>query len=107
MSSRDPRVDAYIERSADFAKPILTHLRDVVHATCPEVQETMKWSFPHFMYDGMLCAMSAFKEHCSFGFWKGTLIPGLQPNSNNGGDGMGHLGRIESRSEERRVGKEC
>ena len=41
MGTRDPRVDAYIEKSADFAKPILTHLRDVVHDTCPDVQETM------------------------------------------------------------------
>lgn len=96
MPTRDSRVDAYIDRSAGFAKPILTHIREVVHATCPEVVETMKWSFPHFMYDGMLCAMSAFKAHCAFGFWKGTLIEGLQPNSASGGDAMGHLGAIRS-----------
>ena len=56
MGTRDARVDAYIAKSADFAKPILTHLRDFVHATCPEVEETMKWSFPNFMYKGMLCS---------------------------------------------------
>jgi hypothetical protein len=27
MGTRDDRVDAYIARSADFAKPILTYLR--------------------------------------------------------------------------------
>ena len=64
MGSQDTRVDAYIAKSADFAKPILTHLRDIVHATCPEVEETMKWSFPNFMYKGMLCSMASFKEHC-------------------------------------------
>jgi uncharacterized protein YdeI (YjbR/CyaY-like superfamily) len=96
MGTRDPRVDAYIARSADFARPILTHLRAVVHAACPDVTEEMKWSVPHFGYKGMMCAMAAFKKHAIFGFWKGSLIPGLQPNSNNGGDAMGNMGRITS-----------
>lgn len=96
MPSRDPRIDAYIERSADFAKPILVHLREVVHAACPEVEETMKWSCPHFQHSGMLCAMSAFTEHCTFGFWKGSLIAGLQPNSANGGEAMGNMGCVRT-----------
>jgi hypothetical protein len=95
MGTRDPRVDAYIAQSADFARPILTHLRDVVHAACPEVEETIKWNFPHFLYKGMLCSMASFKEHCTFGFWKGALVVG-------GGDGdaeqaMGQFGRITGR----------
>jgi uncharacterized protein YdeI (YjbR/CyaY-like superfamily) len=74
MGTRDPRIDAYITKAAPFAQPILTHLREVVHAACPDVEETMKWSFPHFMYNGMLCGMAAFKQHCNFGFWKGALV---------------------------------
>lgn len=96
MGTRDPRVDAYIAKSADFAQPILTHLRDVVHAACPDVQETMKWSMPFFDYNGVMCNMAAFKEHATFGFWKGALIPGLAPNSANGGESMGNLGRLTS-----------
>ncbi len=93
MGKRDPRIDAYIAKSADFAKPILTHLREVVHAACPDVQETMKWSFPHFDYrDEMMCAMAGFKEHCTFGFWKSSLVIGT--SGNRGADAMGHLGRI-------------
>jgi uncharacterized protein YdeI (YjbR/CyaY-like superfamily) len=92
MGTRDARIDAYIARSADFARPILTYLRDVVHAACPDVEETMKWSFPHFMYKGMLCSMAAFKEHCSFGFWKGSLI--VANKSGDGEKGMGQFGRI-------------
>jgi len=92
MGMRDPRVDAYIAKSADFARPILTHLRELVHATCPEAEETMKWSFPHFMYKGMLCAMASFKEHCSFGFWKGSLI--VPKDGADSEEGMGHFGRI-------------
>ena len=57
MGTRDPRVDAYIARSAPFAQPILEHIRSVVHEACPDVEETMKWSMPHFMHHGMLAGM--------------------------------------------------
>jgi uncharacterized protein YdeI (YjbR/CyaY-like superfamily) len=76
MARKDPRIDAYIAKSADFAKPILKHLRKVVHAGCPDVQETMKWSMPHFDYKGVMCGMAAFKQHCAFGFWKESLVFG-------------------------------
>src|SRR5260370_32629448 len=92
MPTLNPKIDAYIDKSADFAKPILTHLRDVVHEACPDVEEAMKWSFPHFMYKGMLCSMASFKQHCAFGFWKGALIVGQ-----GGGEveeAMVHFGRI-------------
>src|ERR671917_10850 len=92
MGTRDKRVDTYIARSADFAKPILTHLREVVHETCPDVEEAMKWSFPHFMYEGMLCSMASFKEHCAFGFWKGALV--LDGNGAPAEEAMGSFGRI-------------
>ncbi|MBL8994007.1 MAG: DUF1801 domain-containing protein, partial [Spirochaetia bacterium] len=71
---RDPKVDAYIEKSADFAKPILNHLRHLVHEVCPEVEEAIKWSFPNFLHHGVLCNMAAFKAHATFGFWKGKIL---------------------------------
>jgi uncharacterized protein YdeI (YjbR/CyaY-like superfamily) len=74
MATRDPRIDAYIAKSAEFAQPILKHLRKVVHAGCPNVEETIKWQFPHFDYKGVICGMAAFKQHCAFGFWKAALI---------------------------------
>ena len=77
MGKRDPRVDAYIAKSADFAKPILEYLREAVHAGCPEVQEEIKWSVPAFEYKGPLAGMAAFKAHCMFGFWKSGLV-GMQ-----------------------------
>jgi uncharacterized protein YdeI (YjbR/CyaY-like superfamily) len=97
MGRYDKRIDAYIAKSADFAKPILTHLRDVVHEACPEVEETLKWSHPHFMYKGMLCGMQAFKAHCALGFWKGSLIMGKAEVRN--ADGAGQFGRITSLKE--------
>ena len=90
MGTRDPRIDSYIENSAAFAQPILTHIREIVHAACPDVEETMKWSFPHFMYKGMLCGMASFKQHCTFGFWKGSLVLDEVKDK----EAMGQFGRL-------------
>jgi len=87
----DKRVDAYIENSAEFAQPILKYLRTLVHEVCPDVEETIKWGFPHFMYQGILCSMASFKQHCAFGFWKATQIDELNGNPETA---MGDFGRI-------------
>lgn len=90
MGSRDPRVDAYIARSAEFARPILIYLRDTVHEHCPQVEESIKWGSPRFLYRGMLCAMAAFKQHCAVGFWKGALLV----DDVRRGEAMGQFGRV-------------
>jgi uncharacterized protein YdeI (YjbR/CyaY-like superfamily) len=92
MGKKIRQVGAYIDKSAEFAKPILNHLRAVVHEACPEVEEAMKWSFPNFMYKGMFCSMAAFKEHCAFGFWKSSLI--VDKKGQNLERAMGQFGRI-------------
>src|SRR6476661_10541557 len=94
MPTIDPRVDAYIEKSKDFAKPILEHLRALVHEACPNVEETMKWSFPHFDYKGMMCSMAAFKHHCAFNFWKQALLEQSAFPAEK--TAMGSFGRITS-----------
>jgi len=100
MGTKDPRIDAYIAESADFAKPILNHIRRLVHAACPDVEETWKWSFPHFMHRGILCSMASFKNHCTFGFWKGALIFGKgRGAANKEDDAMGQFGRITAVSD--------
>ena len=97
MASHDPRIDAYIAKSAEFARPILEHLRAVVHAACPEVEETMKWSSPHFGYKGsMMCSMAAFKQHCSFGFWLYKDVVGTNAEGTDGEQGMGQFGKLTS-----------
>jgi len=94
MASKDSRIDAYIEKAAPFARPILKHLRNIVHAGCPNVQETIKWQSPHFDHKGPMCGMAAFKNHCAFGFWKAELILGGEKRAQN--EAMGHFGRITS-----------
>jgi len=95
MPTTDPFVDAYIEKSKDFAKPILKHIRALVHDACPDVVETKKWSFPHFDYKGeMMCSMAGFKEHCAFNFWKQSLLDQTAFPAEK--TAMGSFGRIKS-----------
>lgn len=70
MENYNIKVDEYIEKSQDFAKPILQHIREIVHEICPDTEEAIKWKFPTFMYKGkILCSMVSFKHYCSLGFW--------------------------------------
>ena len=97
MPNKDPRVDAYIEKSADFAKPILTHLRQLVHKASPKISETIKWSMPAFEYKGLVCGIAAFKQHCTLGFWKESLLNSDAFPAQK--TAMGSVGRIASKKE--------
>ena len=83
MSTFNPQVDAYISEAEDFAKPILEHWRQLIHKTCPEVVEAVKWSYPHFDYKGdFMGVMAAYKNHCSFTFMKAELMTDPQLKNN-------------------------
>lgn len=97
MSNKlDPRVDAYIANAAPFARPILKHLRALVHQACPEAVECIKWSFPNFEHHGILCGMAAFKAHCTFGFWHQDMATIVAQDGAKSDSAMGQFGRIES-----------
>ena len=72
--SKSAAVDAYIAKSAEFARPILRRLRAAVHKACPQIQESMKWGSPFFEHQGVVAFMAAFKSHARFGFWKRKLM---------------------------------
>jgi len=91
VAKKDPRIDAYIKNAQPFARPILKHLRALVHRGCPNCEESIKWQSPAFDYKGPVCFMAAFKEHAAFGFWKGKLLFGSKHKG-----AMGHFGRITS-----------
>lgn len=79
----NPRVDAYLASSAEFARPIMTHLRELIHRRCPAVVEEIRWGIPHFDYAGdMMCVFAAHRAHCSFTFLKESIMsdPRLQQN---------------------------
>lgn len=92
MGKRDPRVTAYIKRAAPFARPILTHIRGVVHEACPEVEETIKWGMPMFTHHGILCFMAAFTGHAGLGFWKGGQV--VKARDDRRGSAMGQFGPL-------------
>lgn len=92
MASHDKRIDAYIAKAAPFARPILTHLRAVVHEACPDVEETLKWGSPAYMHHGILGITAAFKAHCALVLWRAPLIVGATKSR----DARGHFGRLTS-----------
>jgi hypothetical protein len=112
VGKKDPRIDAAIAKAADFAKPILTHLRKLVHRASPDVEETLKWGMPFFLYHGgILCHMAHFKAHAVFGFWKSSLVvdpkSGVTPRGKGAvtaegmdaaatDNGMGQFGKLTS-----------
>lgn len=99
MAHTEPQIDEYILKSADFAKPVFNHLRSIIHSACPEVKETIKWSFPNFEYArSILCSMASFKQHCAFTFWLGAqmsdpykILAGVGEKTS-----MGQLGQIKT-----------
>lgn len=99
MPAYDNRIEDYIEQSQPFARPILTYLRQLVHLACPDLEETIKWSFPHFEYRKViLCSFASFKQHCAFNIWFAPLLH--DPHKVLAHDGertsMGHFGAIGS-----------
>lgn len=97
MSNISSRVDAYIAKAGEFARPILSHLRESVHQVCPDVVEEMKWGRPFFVHRGViLCGMAAFKQHCSFVFWGTEIRELLRKEGLLEEDGTGSFGKIMS-----------
>ena len=90
----DPRIDAYIDdKAAAFAKPILRHLRAMIHEACPDGEETIKWGMPSFTYKGkILAGMASFKAHATFGYWNDTMLREDEKNRS----AMGQFGRLAS-----------
>jgi uncharacterized protein YdeI (YjbR/CyaY-like superfamily) len=93
MPAIDRKVDAYIDKAPDYARPILTRVRAWVHEGAPNCEEALKWGNPAFLQNGILCGMAAFKEYCVVGFWKSSLIFGDAPSE---GGMAGPIGRIHT-----------
>jgi uncharacterized protein YdeI (YjbR/CyaY-like superfamily) len=92
--SRDQRIDDYIARQAEFARPILEHLRAAVHAARPDVEEGIKWGMPAFLLKGRILATTAgFKAHATFGLSRGGEVMG---DTGAKGEAMGQFGRLTS-----------
>jgi uncharacterized protein YdeI (YjbR/CyaY-like superfamily) len=93
-NTRDSRIDAYVEKSAPFARPILKHFRELVHTACPEVTETIKWSRPFFEHRGLLCGMAGFKAHCSLIFWHEAVRDAVTEAARKNKSSAGQVDRV-------------
>ena len=94
--SRDPRIDSYIAKAQPFAQAILTHVRERVHASLPDIEETIKWSMPCYTLDGKIVLITAaFKAHAALNFWRGQELRGAQADA----DAMGQFGKLKSVAE--------
>lgn len=92
---RNPKFDSYVNKAAPFARPILAHLRGLVHKACPDVVEEIKWGRPFFLHNGtILCNLAAFQAHCSLGFWGAEIGKLLIKDGVVQTGGMGSLGKI-------------
>ena len=98
MGKLDPRIDVYISKAEAFAQEPLTHLRQLIHSTCPGVEETIKWNMPFFMSNRkILCHIASFKKHMVMGFWKAKELEdpyGILQMDNK--TAMGNIGKISS-----------
>jgi hypothetical protein len=98
MGNKDPRIDEYISKAETFAHAPLNHLRDLIHLTCPDVEETIKWKMPFFISNGkILCSLAAYKNHMLKYFWRAKAMndPNKIIQAENKTE-MGHFGKISS-----------
>lgn len=101
MNNLNKKVDDYIAKSEPFAKPILEHLRAIIHETCPDVGEDIKWGTPHYSYKGdHLCMLGSFKNHCSFSIYKAEFLKDEKiAASVKAGKKFGYMDKVKSVSE--------
>lgn len=101
MANYNKKVDEYISKSADFAKPILNHLREIILSTCPDAEEDVKWGTPHYSYKGdYLVMMAGFKNHCSFSLYKAEMMKDKTiQDSVKAGKKFGYMDKVKDISE--------
>ena len=74
--TKDPRVDAYIDKLPDWQQRVCQQVRELVHGADPEVVETIKRSVqPYFVLDGNICALLATKDHVNVFLYDGGIVP--------------------------------
>lgn len=101
MAQLNSKVDEYIAKSEDFAKPILEYLRQIIHETCQDATEDIKWGTPHYSYKGdHLCMIAGFKNHCSFSIYKAEFLQDKEiAESVKAGKKFGYMDKLKSVSE--------
>jgi uncharacterized protein YdhG (YjbR/CyaY superfamily) len=85
--SRQPGVEAWLERYENPMKPVVLRIRDIVLDADRRMDECIKWQAPTFTYKGNLASFyPRSKAHTSLMFHVGAQIPGTFPRLEGTGD---------------------
>lgn len=68
------QVDEFIDSVVPWQREILLILRKVIHEAEPEIKEDIKWGVPVFSKNGLVCAISSFKNHAKINFFNGANV---------------------------------
>lgn len=63
---QDERIDAYIKKFPDDIQEILNNVRQAISSSHSELEETMKYGIPTFVFHGNLVHFAAYKKHLGF-----------------------------------------
>jgi len=75
-----------IKETKDWRGEQMARLRKLIHEADPGVTEEWKWGSPIFSHDGMICSVSAFKDHVKVHFFKGAALADPKGLFNSGLD---------------------
>ncbi len=84
------QIDKMIASTDGWKGTLLKDLRDLILTTSPEIKEEWKWEVPVFTYNGMICAISAFKTHVKINFFKGAQLIDSNKIINGGLESKNH-----------------
>lgn len=73
--NRNPEVDTYLDNKMHPLTQEIQRVREIILNAHPDIEETIKWNSPTFMYKGNMASyfMNA-KKHVSLMFHKGAMI---------------------------------
>lgn len=75
-SRTSPDVDRYLRHSPVLIRSLMSELRRIIHATIPDVEESIKYTVPFYTRKGLLCYLSPLKtkDGVYIGFAKGNQM---------------------------------
>jgi hypothetical protein len=68
------KIDDYISSLTDWRGVTVSRLRGLIREAAPELIEEWKWSSPAWSRNGLVCSVSAFKQHVGVNFFKGASL---------------------------------
>jgi hypothetical protein len=70
---KNPAVQ-FIDKLPPRQKSLARHVRTIVRAAIPEINEGMKWKIPFYSFNGILCFINPVAEHIVLGFCYGAQL---------------------------------